>query len=439
MNQGKLDHSSNLATGTENTNEIVAEVIAIGDEISSGQRLDTNSQWISRQLGDLGVRVAYHSSVGDELEEMIGVFSSAIQRANIVVCTGGLGPTADDLTRQTIASAAGVELELHQNIVEHIRAIYEAHGREMPESNRTQAYFPEGAVIIDNPEGTAPGIELAVKRQTGTCTLFALPGVPYELKQMWPHVESAVNKITGRTLTTHHHTIHCFGGGESQIEQMLPDMIARDRLPRVGITASKATISLRIVGVAETQADCIAQIQPTIKTINDTLGSLVFGENGIELHEVVLNLLKEKSLTLSIVDFGFGGLAAEKLFSIDHTGSQSKSSLHGSLAIGKSQMNSWCCEPSHSTTEVLQMSADRIREQFAADIGIAIGPPEKDPQLPKPKNAREPTRTYQVAIATSEDTQLQTFKYGGHSGLRADRTAKQILNAIRLHLMGVES
>ena len=407
--------------------KFVAEVIAIGDEITSGQRLDTNSQWISRQLEELGVTVAYHSSVGDNLAQMQTVFAAATERADIVVCTGGIGPTADDLTREVIAKTAGVELEFNESVVEHIRSIFQGHGREMPESNNRQAYFPATSVVVENPEGTAPGIELFLPKRSST--VFALPGVPYELKQMWPHVESAINQLTGRTLTTLHHVIHTFGGGESQVEQMLGGLTERDQVPRVGITASHATISLRITAMAESEAACIEQMQPTIKTIQETLGDMVFGENGAELQDVVFDLLREKSQTISLVDFGFGGLAYQPMAAFDAKGKF----VQAGISMGRQQMASWVSDQTLPTSDLIKLGAIKIRERFGTDIGVAVGPPEKTVEAVGDSEPK--ARIYELAIATDETTQIQTLKYGGHSKLRAAKTAKQILNAIRLHLL----
>ena len=163
-----------------------AEVISIGDELTSGQRLDTNSQWLSQRLGDLGVRVLYHTTVADDLAANVAVFRQAIARADFVVATGGLGPTADDLTRDAVAAALGVELVLDTSSLEHIRGLFARHKREMPERNRLQAMFPAGSRAIFNPRGTAPGIWVEAPRPAGgVCRLFALPGVPAEMFEMF--------------------------------------------------------------------------------------------------------------------------------------------------------------------------------------------------------------------------------------------------------------
>lgn len=160
---------------------MIAEVISIGDELTSGQRLDTNSHWISERLGELGIRVMYHTTVADDLAANVDVFRAAAQRADIVVATGGLGPTADDLTREALAEVVGRPLVLDEPSLEYIRELFARFKRDMPERNRVQALFPQGSRIISNANGTAPGIWLDVPRQgTGDSHVFALPGVPAE-------------------------------------------------------------------------------------------------------------------------------------------------------------------------------------------------------------------------------------------------------------------
>src|SRR5262245_3856429 len=158
-----------------------AEIIAIGDELTTGQRLDTNSQWLAERLTECGVEVAFHTTIGDNLADNVAAFQAAVRRAEVVVATGGLGPTADDLTRDALASAAGVGLVRDQASLEYIRNLFASRGREMPERNAIQADFPLGATPIPNAYGTAPGIEMRFDPSpSAPCTVFALPGVPAE-------------------------------------------------------------------------------------------------------------------------------------------------------------------------------------------------------------------------------------------------------------------
>jgi|JI7StandDraft_1071085.scaffolds.fasta_scaffold20502_2 nicotinamide-nucleotide amidase len=289
--------------------ELKAEVISIGDELTSGNRLDTNSQWISQRLGTIGIQTAFHSTVGDCLEDNINVFQNAALRSDIVIATGGLGPTADDLTREVIATAFDAPLELRGDALAHIESLFSRRKRPMPERNRVQAMFPLGSNIIDNPHGTAPGIDFVARsRDHRTCRIFALPGVPAEMKQMYDlSVEPALIRDHGAGVQRwFYHSIKVFGIGESDVEKMLPDLIARDRNPVVGITVSKATITLRIAALCKDQAEFQEKIRETSEQIHSELGLLVFGEGEMDLDEAVAKLLIQQQRRVGVIEVGAG-------------------------------------------------------------------------------------------------------------------------------------
>ena len=386
----------------------LAWVIAIGDELISGQRLDTNSQWLSQRLEQLGAQVVRHCSVGDTMSDGVAAFKEAVKTADLIVCTGGIGPTKDDLTRQVIAEVAGVELELIPEIENHIKSIFASYGREMPDNNLIQACFPKGAKVIRNPEGTAPGIDLVI----GDCRVFALPGVPYEMKQMWEdHVESAIVSMQGQQQIIRHHAVHCFGAGESQVELMLEGMTERDHQPRVGITASQSTISLRITAAGNDEAECQQQIDFVAERIQSKLGNLVFGQNGVQLEDVVVSMLSERNKSVAMADFAFGGIAAGLLHQADQ---RNKAFFGGRILVSKDQL----------PREELIAAARETRSLFSSDYSVAVS------QLYKSQERR----MYDLAIVGDCDPYVTTLQYGGHSGLRRDRTAKQILNEVRLFL-----
>src|SRR3954454_10077042 len=158
-----------------------AEIISIGSEITSGQNLDTNSQWLSRRLAEIGIPVGFHTTVADDLADNVAVFRTACQRADLVIATGGLGPTLDDLTRDALAAVAGVRLVEGAGSLEHIKGMFARRGRVMPDRNRVQAQHPEGAEAIFNAAGTAPGIWMKI----GRATVAAMPGVPSEMFRMF--------------------------------------------------------------------------------------------------------------------------------------------------------------------------------------------------------------------------------------------------------------
>jgi len=438
-----------------------AEIISIGDEITGGQLLDTNTQWLSLRLEELGVRVLYHTTVGDDRDAMIEVFRQALERSDIVIATGGLGPTADDLTRETIAEAAQQKLEFRPEVLEAIREIFERRHREMPESNRAQAYFPRGSTMIPNPNGSAPGIDLTFPRDGMTDSrIFSLPGVPAEMRDMWyGTVEKAVRQIGGGQSLVRHRNINCFGVGESQIESMLPDLIRRGREPRVGITASQATIILRITAEGATEEACDAAIEPTVATIHECLGDLVYGVDDEQLEDAVLDWLHRTGTTLSVVEWGTDGLVNERLATSqsgdEHsslptpplTGERhydphnmkgvSRRQYLGGTVIHSSDALPGFLECAASDIDNLDVTtadfastlAQASREKFGSDLALAVGP---CPPLP---GEGEEARPFHLAIASRDGVQTQSHPYGGHPALIRILSTKRALNFVRLELV----
>jgi nicotinamide-nucleotide amidase len=414
---------------------MIAEVISIGDELTSGQRLDTNSQWLSERLGELGVRVLYHTTVADDLAANVAVFQAAIQRADVVVASGGLGPTADDLTREVLAQVSGRDLVLDEASLAHIRELFARHKRDMPERNRAQAYFPAGSRIISNPNGTAPGIWMDVRRADGgDCHLFALPGVPAELFEMFQQtVAPAVSGLSPEARVIRHRRIKCFGAGESHVEQMLPDLIRRGRTPSVGITVHAATITLRITAEGSTAEECDAAMAPTAATIRECLGALVFGEGDDELEDAVIRLLAETDQTLYTVESGTAGSLAKWL---SRAAGQQNHYLGGQVIHSPSMLVQMLGSAldlvgqyGPVSREVAEAMAANCRRQSGADFALAIGP------FP-PEGARNPENPFYFSLATPSKVTVKASSLVGHASIWTPRAAKAALNLLRLTLLG---
>lgn len=405
-----------------------AEIISIGDELTTGQRLDTNSQWLSERLCELGVRVLYHTTVADELEANVRVFRAAAERADVVIATGGLGPTADDLTRDALAAVLGVPLELDPVSLEHIQSLFARRKRPMPERNTVQAMFPVGSRAIFNPHGTAPGIEAEVPRigSAGASHIFCLPGVPAEMKEMWQaSVAPALIRLGAGKQVLAHHRIKCFGVGESDLEQMLPDLIRRGRDPQVGITVSGATITLRITAAGENVESCRLAMQSTVDTINQCLGELVFGSEEDELEHSISRLLSAYELTLATAEWGTAAQIAHWFGEL----AEPCPRYLGGVAIADVRWlaSSGVVDPAGSS--VVERMAQRCREQFSADLGLAVGPfPAFDPQAATP-------RPVYFAVAGPAGVIHASAPFAGHPSILKVRAAKQALNMLRLVLL----
>lgn len=389
-----------------------AEIIAIGDEITSGQLLDTNTQWLSQRLEELGVRVLYHTTVGDELAPNVDVFRQAIARAEVIVATGGLGPTADDLTREALAQATGRPLEQNADVLAYIREMFARRNWPMPASNALQAMFPQGSRVIRNPHGTAPGIDLEVVREGRTpCRILCLPGVPAEMVEMWhDSVAATIAGFIGDSRRViRRRLLHCFGAGEGRIESMLPGLIRRGRRPTVGITASKTSITLRITADGATEEECLAAIAPVEATIRQCLGTLVFGEEKDELQHVILRLLRERGKTLATTECGTAGFVASWLSGVEDAADV----FHGGSVLTQS-------------TEPADAMADACRVQFAADYGLAIGLLSA--------NGNEPA-TIRIALASANGVQSKTLPDFIQPALSHVYRAKHTLNFLRLALL----
>ncbi|MGD9646052.1 MAG: CinA family nicotinamide mononucleotide deamidase-related protein [Pirellulales bacterium] len=412
-----------------------AEVISIGDELTSGQRLDTNSQWLSERLGELGVRVLYHTTVADDLEANVRVFRQAVERADIIVASGGLGPTADDLTRDALAAVSGQPLEMRSEIVDHIRSLFALLGRDMPERNTMQAMFPRGSRVIPNPHGTAPGIDLEVPRAGNRpARIFALPGVPAELFEMWRQtVESAIAEWIGIRRVIRHRRLKCFGAGESHVEQMLPDLIRRGRDPSVGITVSGAVITLRITAAGDTPEACFAAMEPTVDTIRECLKDLVYGEEEDELEHAVLRQLDEQQLTLATIEWGTGGQVADWLNNVP---SDAARFAGGLVVTNEAALEKLLDLPSAVVAEqgacsgkVVEEMAARGRVRFGTDLALATS---AVPRLDK-LDADGP-RIY-FALASSQGVIVRSTRYAAHPSILRVRAARQALNMVRLALL----
>ena len=411
-----------------------AEIIAIGSELTTGAKLDTNSQWLSLELSDVGIPVKYHQTMSDDLAAMVEVLETAVRRSDWVLITGGLGPTLDDLTRQALAVLGRVELELHQESLDIIRGMFEKRGRRMPERNVIQAMFPEGSEPIPNRRGTAPGIWLELPREgKPPCRLVAMPGVPSEMKLMFR--EQVLPRLGGNGHVIRRARINCFGVGESDAEERLGDLTERGRDPEVGITVHEATITLRITAEGDTAEECQRKIAETRALINERMGLLVFGEEDEELQHIIVRMLKERGLTLGTAESGSGGLLAHWLTDVPGFESVYLGGIIAPTNAGKRELLDVRDETLQTSGPISAQAAGEMaagaREKLHTDFALAIT------EYPRPEFAPVGDDVPRSWIALSGENVSKTVEHVlvGDLAIAKSRAAKTALNVLRLHLL----
>jgi len=289
-------------------------IVSIGDELVLGQAVDTNAAWLSERLAGLGVAVVEHVTVGDDFERLVTLLKRCGQEADVVMVTGGLGPTDDDLTRQVVAKVLDRPLVLDEPSLEHIRKIFKVRGKEMPQCNVIQAMIPQGSQVIANPTGTAAGLRAKIGQAVG----FFLPGVPSEMKVMYNEsvepVVGAMAKEKGsanRVIVSRR--LHVLGMSESELAETLGDRMARGRNPVVNCTVAKGIITLRINAGAQDEHSARKMIEPVEAVLRKLLGTYIYGSDGQTLGDVVVKLLSDRRQSLSVAESCTGGWLAKTL------------------------------------------------------------------------------------------------------------------------------
>jgi len=410
-----------------------AEIISIGTEITTGQNLDTNGQWLSQQLAALGIPVAFHTTISDNLDDNIAAFRIACQRCGLVIITGGLGPTLDDLTRAALAAAADVPLEFHAESFATIEAMFRSRNRAMPERNRVQAMVPHGAEPLPNHVGTAPGIWMTL----GSCWIAALPGVPREMFPMFH--EQVVPRLARLGLAGDvliERRINTFGAGESQVEAVLGDLTARGRIPEVGITASGGTIRLRIVAKAPSETAARKLIDPIEQLIRERLGDWVYGVDDEELYDVVARLLMQNKRTIATAESLTAGQVAQSLARVPGISAH----LKGGAITYTNEMKSKILgvpvdmleQHGAVSAQVAEAMASGARQLFQSDLAVST----TGLAGPSTGGESQPIGTVYIGLATKDQVLSRLVRWFGSRTEIQSRAARSALNMVRLFLAG---
>jgi len=384
-----------------------AEIVSIGSELLLGQIVDTNAAFIARQLAAIGIDLFHKVTVGDNLARVAAALETALARAEVVITTGGLGPTEDDVTREAVARAMGRTLVFREEFLQDIEGFFRSRGLVPSPSNRRQAYLPEGAIPVPNPVGTAPCFIV----EEGERTLLVLPGVPREMEHLLlsrgiPHLRSRY----GLRAVIVSRLVRVVGLGESRVGELLADFMATGANPTIGTMAHPGQVDVRIAAKAADEDAARALIAPVEAAVRARLGDVVFGTDGETLESVVAARLADTGRTLGLVEVGTGGLVAERLTSVARAAGRVEA-----LVGTADQLQRRLGASSPSAADL----ASAMRTWAGADVGAAVVMAGAEGGGPNPVH---PTR---IAVSTGSATTDAEHRPGGD--LRQARMRAQLL------------
>ena len=410
-------------------------ILAIGSEMLTPFRVDTNSLFITDRLNTIGYDVRLKAVVADDVGELAAMIASTLAWADLLVVTGGLGPTEDDMTRDAVARVLGIELDVDETIVERIRERFARRGMTMPDINRRQAMVPRGAAVLANPNGTAPGLWL----ESGDTAIVLLPGPPREMKPMLDAVitERLARKAKGNGLFRR--VLKITGRAESDVDAQASPVYgpwaARDLPISTTILAVLGQIELHLTAQASRKADADVALDAAVRELQEALGPSVYSIDGRALEQVVGDLLREHALTIAVAESCSGGLLASRLTDVPGSSgymdrgvvcysNRSKTDLAG-VPEALIEAHGAVSEP------VAQAMAEGIRSRAGTNVGVGItgiaGPSGGSPD--------KPVGTVAIAVAVDDEIRVRTFQFIGSREMVKFQAAQSALNMTRLMVL----
>jgi len=407
-----------------------ASIISIGNELLSGRTIDTNAACLSSQLLSIGIPTESAYTIADRIDSIVRTLTLAAGDADIVLVTGGLGPTDDDVTRQGFAEFLKSKLQLDKGQLKKIQDFFSARNLQMPEKNKCQAYIPAYAKALDNNLGTAPGI---FAEQNGKL-FIAMPGVPSEMKDMFENSVFEHLKKLAADQAIVVRKIKCFGAGESTIAEMLGDLMHRDRNPLINCTVHYGVITLHIIAAATDKSDAEQMAQKDEQMLRNIIGQFVYGSDEQSLADVVADQLTQQKKTIALAESCTGGTLAKLLTDIPgaseyFTGgwvSYSNEAKTSELDIPMDMIG----KHGAVSSNVAQAMAKNARKKAGADFAIAItgiaGPTGQGPQ--------KPVGLVYISLDSAKGCETKRFIFSGDRESTRLRAAQTALNLLRLKL-----
>jgi len=407
-----------------------AEILAVGTELLMGQITNTNAQYISQGLNSIGVNVYYHSVVGDNCERLKATLKLALQRSDIVIMTGGLGPTQDDLTKETVAEILGEKLILHDESLKKIEDYFKRVKRPISKNNIKQAYLPENCIIVKNNNGTAPGCIIEKQNKT----IVMLPGPPSEMKPMLdetviPHFEAkSLDKIVSKYLKV-------FGVGESLLEEKIIDLVENQSNVTIATYAKEGEVTIRITTKNSDENAALKELNFVEKQINEILGDSIYSNEDKELYQVVAQMLIQKGVSIAFAESCTGGLISSIITDVPGISdvferavvSYSNKSKVESLGVKEETLLKYGAVSRETAIEM----AEGIKELAETDLGISV----TGIAGPDGGTDEKPVGLVYIALASKNGTKCKELKLAGNRNKIRNYTVLNTFDMIRRVLM----
>ncbi|MGM9661949.1 MAG: competence/damage-inducible protein A [Oscillospiraceae bacterium] len=410
-----------------------AELIAVGTELLLGSIANLDAQILSETLSALGVNVYWHTVVGDNPGRLRQALEIARTRADLIITTGGLGPTYDDLTKQTVCETFGKELHLREDILETIRDVFtnQLH-RDMPPNNAQQAMFPDGCTVFDNPVGTAPGCAF----ESEGVQVLMLPGPPYECRYMLEHYAVPYLKSLSEEVIVSH-DLRIFGIGESHVEALLHEQMTRLTNPTLAPYAKLGECMVRVTAKAKTEAEAEEMLRPVLAEVRGVLGDAVYGQDVASLEEVVSSLLREKGLTLAAAESCTGGLIAKRMTDLAGASRVFRGGVvsyvnevkAAALGVPQETLDTYGAV----SAETAKAMAEGVRALCGSDLAVSVtgvAGPDKD-------DRGNEVGTVFIGLAAEGETQVTRLQLGGRRERIRTAAANHALDLLRRRLAGL--
>ncbi|NLZ38394.1 MAG: competence/damage-inducible protein A [Firmicutes bacterium] len=406
-----------------------AEIIAIGTELLLGQTTNTNARFLAEKLAEKGIDVYWQSVVGDNAERLKAALLLALSRSDIIITSGGLGPTMDDLTKETAASVLQLPLEIDETWEKHLQASFAKRGHTFSENNRKQALLPKGAKLLPNELGTAPGIWI---EQDGKIIIL-LPGPPRELETMFvkyvlPYLPDSGSIILSRILKV-------IGIGEAAVENLLFDLLHSQINPTIAPLAKKGEVHLRLTAKAANKSECLKMLESMEEKIRSLLGNSVYARDQETMAEVVSTLLLKNKMTIAVAESCTGGYLAHTLTNIPGS---SQYFLQGLVTYSnEAKIKMLGIEPNliaehGAVSEAVALAmAQNVRIKAESDIGVGI----TGLAGPSGGTREKPVGLVFVGLATAVRQKCQKFIFTGNRENIKERAVLNALNMVRLYLL----